>query len=1075
MYDSYTELILPFGSSAQRKEEYINASGGIRMGKLMEHLDSLAGSISYKHMLGPGVQTLGRIQERGFYIVTASVDRLDMLTPLNPSRDLRLSGQVIHTGNSSMEVAVKMETIGSGQPDETVLLGRFSMVCRDANTHKARQVNPLIISTPEERSLYALGEHLKKRRQAGVLRSLSRVPPTSAEAAALHEFYLQHGQYGRRTGEDDSQGGERIWMGDTRLEKSMLMFPQERNGHSQLLGSVHQKVFGGYLMRLAYELGFVNSSILTRGPVRFLSLDGISFARPVPIGSILRLTSQILHTSTPPDSPAPMLVHVGVKANVVDVKTGTEQTTNDFRFTWCREGEGVPRKVVPKTYQGQNNKEACFRLVRRSARILLDINEQMEGRWDTAPPTLIRNLEKFQATLASIHEFTKALTDATWARRFMKKTTIENSIIDFSAQLEDAAQSFQIATLIDIHYAVSARVKEQQRSTISEPLSPPPPYRSNTTSSSQSRDSAKFSVTESRSSSLALIESPIEMEEEKEPVSLSPTRVSDAVVGEPEEEIISDDVLDARGFRRYHQWEVRLKARSNLKDGWWAGASPAEVEGRPTLVKRYEGPAEQALKAWLTDVKLLQNVFHPSLPQMVGLSQGGAPTPFILLSNVQTRTPQALLLETLKKDGLAACANLILHFYQDVVDAAIYIQRQRELTDHDLQDFVGDASFRVDGSSTMIMGLPRPRQGRWFTARNYGLTESLTMAIMNMLPKGGTLQYKREDDIDNGETTRQISHLVTLTKGLLPADKAPIRLSPRVQALIGSHDDYEDEDDFYRTPKKPKLDLRQLRLSNLDADTHDHAWNENGGIPSHKFSVGDYGYIPEEGKGFDDFIVLGNILKEELAVFATESYARGTHWSWKDIPVHHAPLEPFPLPGDASCWTMVVLPHAQVDCQIVHASSFERVADAWRFLLLNGKDLAAKHNVQPGELMLITRAGTNQDFNIRDFDTQPPLSYRPPQAFNIHPVHQPFIQRPGFNNHAHTMHNHISAIPNNPPAIMYLITSLTPGFEPYWSHKPIAVPPGTARPSLNRGWTYKIGWSTGFVSWIQLHPEDFTD
>ncbi len=45
----------------------------------MEHLDSLAGSISYKHTLGPGVQTLGRIKERGFYIVTASVDRLELI------------------------------------------------------------------------------------------------------------------------------------------------------------------------------------------------------------------------------------------------------------------------------------------------------------------------------------------------------------------------------------------------------------------------------------------------------------------------------------------------------------------------------------------------------------------------------------------------------------------------------------------------------------------------------------------------------------------------------------------------------------------------------------------------------------------------------------------------------------------------------------------------------------------------------------------------------------------------------------------------------------------------------------
>lgn len=39
-------------------------------------------------------------------------------------------------------------------------IGRFSMVCRDANTHRAREVNPLIISTLEEKALYAMGEGL---------------------------------------------------------------------------------------------------------------------------------------------------------------------------------------------------------------------------------------------------------------------------------------------------------------------------------------------------------------------------------------------------------------------------------------------------------------------------------------------------------------------------------------------------------------------------------------------------------------------------------------------------------------------------------------------------------------------------------------------------------------------------------------------------------------------------------------------------------------------------------------------------------------------------------------------------
>ncbi|KAJ6570709.1 Thioesterase/thiol ester dehydrase-isomerase [Mycena sp. CBHHK59/15] len=346
MHDSYCELVLAFGSSPKLLEQYTNVHGGIRTGMLMEHLDSLAGSISYKHMLGLGVETLGKIQERGFYIVTASVDRLDMLSPLDPSRDLRLSGQVIYTGKSSMEVAVKMETIGMGMEEETVLLGRFSMVCRDVHSHRARNVHPLIISTPEEQALYSMGEDMKKRRQSLALRSLSRVPPSSSEAEALHSFYLKYGQDTKDPTYSISTGDERVWMGNTKLEKCMLMFPQERN--------VHQKIFGGYLMRLAYELGFSNSSLFMRGGhIRFLSLDGISFAQPVPIGSILQLTSYVLHSTS--SAEFPMIVHVGVTANVVDVQTGHERTTNEFRFTWCRDDDvTIPtakRKVVPKTYQ----------------------------------------------------------------------------------------------------------------------------------------------------------------------------------------------------------------------------------------------------------------------------------------------------------------------------------------------------------------------------------------------------------------------------------------------------------------------------------------------------------------------------------------------------------------------------------------------------------------------------------------------------------------------------------------------------------------------------------------------------
>ncbi|KAM6497410.1 hypothetical protein JOM56_007883, partial [Amanita muscaria] len=65
-------------------------------------------------------------------------------------------------------------------------------------------------------------------------------------------------------------------------------------------------------MRLAYE-------------VRPISLDGISLSQPVPIGSILRLTSHILHTT--------LFMSC---SHAADVQTGSEHTqmTFDSCGTW---------------------------------------------------------------------------------------------------------------------------------------------------------------------------------------------------------------------------------------------------------------------------------------------------------------------------------------------------------------------------------------------------------------------------------------------------------------------------------------------------------------------------------------------------------------------------------------------------------------------------------------------------------------------------------------------------------------------------------------------------------------------
>ena len=76
----------------------------------------------------------------------------------------------------------------------------------------------------------------REQRQIESKTSLARVPPTSAEAEALHSFYLKAGQYEDAYIPSPSHHPERVWMSDTRIEKSQLMFPQSRNAHSKIFG-----------------------------------------------------------------------------------------------------------------------------------------------------------------------------------------------------------------------------------------------------------------------------------------------------------------------------------------------------------------------------------------------------------------------------------------------------------------------------------------------------------------------------------------------------------------------------------------------------------------------------------------------------------------------------------------------------------------------------------------------------------------------------------------------------------------------------------------------------------------------
>ncbi|KAG2352208.1 hypothetical protein BDR07DRAFT_1616021 [Suillus spraguei] len=709
----------------------------------------------------------------------------------------------------------------------------------------------------------------------------------------------------------------------------------------------------------------------------------------------------------------------------------------------------------------QVNRSSCDRLARRAAQILIDIEEQMRGRYHEAPEALLRNLDKFESTLTSIHQFMRKLADSKWSDRFLRKSSIDDALVEYMRMLDEAAQAFQLATLINIHLAVSSlrgnAASNATTARVVDTSSPPAYLEVLNEPDSDAVEIRSPGVVDAAGRIVAESDPPVAAGEE----SLLPPekRLTDHYLPE---ELSSLSLEDDHGFRRYHQSEVILRGRSRLQDGWWAGATEVQVQGQRALIKKYDGK-DHGYSKWLRDVKVLQNLYHPNLPQMLGFSDEQAPTPFILLANVQTQSPQALVREVLRSSSLGTSMELLLRFYRDLVDTAMYVQRQLNLDENKVQDFIEASSLRVDSLKTLVVGLPPLRDGKWHTARSYGLAQTLLDVCLRMLPNNGrvTYSYTKGEEFATKEMQKNINHLVTLARALLPSGRQSPVFPTQLEALI--------EETKYET----SLTLRQIRDLTWSAEgAHDHTWYERT-VPADKFSVGDIGYIPVGGD-FESFVLLGNIIKDGKAVLDLSQRSHGEHWCWEHFPRRREALQAYGLPEAVAGWPVAVPPYTQIDVVVVHEAFLSCVKDAWQYLLKNSKGHAADGGIRPEDLILVTHVGTYQDFFVKDFRPKPfmPQTHAPNPRFAANQFHHQhlhgFHQPSGFG-----LQNHVPFNQPALPAIVYLLTSLDANHDPHWSPSPVCLPKGVPRQPLARHFTTKIGWKTGFLNYVQLHAEDF--
>ncbi|KAK4057920.1 hypothetical protein OIO90_001139 [Microbotryomycetes sp. JL221] len=340
MRDSWSSMDLNFSTDEALRAEYVGGVAKVRLGRLMEDFDTVAGAAAYRYILPDGAP-IDEAKRHGIYVVTASVDRMDVLRPLSDldgTVDLRLTGHVAYASESSMEIFIRLATVPKDDTaSSTILIGRFAMAARKYSGGK-HLIPQLQVENAEEQELYNMGQESRQTKKDIRSKSLETTPPTQDEVKMLHDLFTHEEDLFKRNA---STPANVVWMSDEaiRLKSAILMHPQERN--------VHNKIFGGAVMRRAFEVGYSVACLFARGPVTFIALDELTFKLPVEIGSLLVLDSRVTFS---PIQGTHSSFHVSVEASTIDLHTGKRAVTNTFHFTFAAD-QPLERHVLPRSYK----------------------------------------------------------------------------------------------------------------------------------------------------------------------------------------------------------------------------------------------------------------------------------------------------------------------------------------------------------------------------------------------------------------------------------------------------------------------------------------------------------------------------------------------------------------------------------------------------------------------------------------------------------------------------------------------------------------------------------------------------
>jgi len=337
--DTVYHRTLALGSDPALRRRYMVVDeplqGNMRFGLLLEILDKVAEetALRYVNRFHPTAR-----------VVTAAIDNIVVRHAVDVTRDLTFAATINHIGRSSLEIGIRVEQ--PGDPTLHIASCYFTMVARSGYGEDVTSVAlpPLTYTDPMEKR--RAGKALARREEYRHQQAARREPPSREEyemLTCLHQAQDEPGFAGLLCGRLVTDAWERT-------------YPDQEN--------VPFTIFGGYLIRRAFELSSICSELVAPHRPIIAGVNRINFFHPVRMGDKLHFTARVVYTED-----CYLCVEAGIER--ISRDRTAKALSNSCLFTFANVDADLNHHPVPMVHPTTYVEDGRHLAARRSLHTLL--------------------------------------------------------------------------------------------------------------------------------------------------------------------------------------------------------------------------------------------------------------------------------------------------------------------------------------------------------------------------------------------------------------------------------------------------------------------------------------------------------------------------------------------------------------------------------------------------------------------------------------------------------------------------------------------------------------------------------